>query len=227
MRIAITRVPGKESRDSDLCRRYGHECYTVSPLTAEVYPDRIRAFADAANRGEYDCIFFTSALPARLIAPLLARRIRIIAIGPQTARALAEAGVDAEMLPSFYSRDFVPFVGSWLRGRRVGIPRADVPNPALLEAIAAAGGSAEEVRCYSLQKSGVPLDLAGADALLFTSALSFREAVWDRREGLLLMAIGERTAEAMRERGIEPAVVGDGSIRGTLRALAERAGEKR
>ncbi len=227
MRIAITRVPGKEGGDPDLCRHFGHECYTVSPLTAEVYPDSIREFADAANRGKYDCIFFTSALPARRIAPLLARRIRIVAIGPQTARALAEAGVGAEMLPSYYSRDFVPFVGSWIRGRCVGIPRADIPNPELLEAIAAAGGSADEVRCYSLKKSGTPLDLAGADALLFTSALSFREAIWDRREGLLLMAIGDRTAEAMRECGMEPAVVGDGSIRGTLRALAEHLGDKR
>ena len=219
MRIAITRIPGKGAGDARICQKYGHECYTVSPLRVELYPDRIREFVDAANRGELDCIFFASAVPARVMGPLLTSPPRVIAIGPQTARTLAKSGIRVETLPAFYSRALVPYLGEWIRGRRIGIPRADVPNPALITAIEGAGGIPVEVRCYRLVPTGTPLATDGADALLFTSGTSFREAAWTPRPGLLLMAIGEVTAAAMREGGAPPAVVGDGSLEGTLGAL--------
>jgi len=219
MRIAVTRIAGKEARDTLTCRRYGHECYTVSPLKIEIYQDRVRSFVEAANRGDLDCIFFASAVPAGLMGPLLTSPPRVIAIGPQTARTLEKSGIRCETLPSFYSRSFVPYLGDWIRGRRIGIPRADVPNPALLAAIEQAGGIPVEVRCYGLVPTGTPLATDGADALLFTSGSSFSRAVWQPRPGLLLVAIGEITAGVMKEAGATPAVVGDGSLEGTLKAL--------
>jgi uroporphyrinogen-III synthase len=219
MRIAVTRVAGKEARDAGTCRRHGHECYTVSPLRVEVYRDRVEAFLGAANRGEFDGIFFASAVPAELLGPRLRSRPRVIAIGPQTARTLGKHGIPCETLPSFYSRDLVPYLGDWIRGKRIGIPRANVPNPALLAAIESAGGIPAEVRVYGLVPTGEPLTTDGADALLFTSGSSFSEAVWRPRPGLLLMAIGDITAGVMRAAGAEPAVVGDGSLEGTLLAL--------
>jgi Uroporphyrinogen-III synthase len=123
------------------------------------------------------------------------------------------------VLPAFYSRDFVPYLGEWIRGRRIGIPRADVPNPALLMAIETAGGIATEVRCYSLEPTGVTLDLRTADAVLFTSAMSFTTAVWEKSPDLIIMAIGDITAAAMSGAGTVPHVVGDGSLEGCLSAL--------
>jgi uroporphyrinogen-III synthase len=225
MRIAVTRVAGKEARDAGTCRKHGHECYTVSPLRAEVYHDRLDSFADAANRGEFDGIFFASAVPAELLGPRLRSPPRVIAIGPQTARTLAKHGIRCETLPSFYSRDLVPYLGDWIRGKRIGIPRADVPNPALLGAIGAAGGIPVEVRVYGLIPTREPLATDGADALLFTSGSSFTEAVWQPRPSLLLMAIGEITAGVMRAAGAEPVVVGDGSLEGTLAALDRYLGK--
>ena len=219
MRIAVTRIAEKGTRDVLTCRRYGHECYTVSPLRVEVHRDRVETFLAMANRGELDCIFFASAVPAELMAPRLRSPPRVIAIGPQTARTLEEHGIRCETLPAFYSRDLVPYLGGWIRGKRIGIPRADVPNPALLRAIGDAGGIAVEVRVYGLIPTKEPLAADGADALLFTSGSSFSEAVWHPRPGLLLMAIGEVTAGVMRAAGAEPAVVGDGSLEGALTAL--------
>ncbi len=54
---------------------------------------------------------------------------------------------------------------------------------------------------------------------LFTSARSFTDAVLLGREGKLLIAVGNMTAEAMRYKGVNPDVVGDGSLAGTLAAL--------
>ncbi|KAF5062457.1 Uroporphyrinogen-III synthase HemD [anaerobic digester metagenome] len=225
MRIAITRLPNKGGDDAERCARFGHACYPVSPLRAEVFPEAQDAFVTALEEGRFDGLFFTSALPAELVGPALVRsreRPRVIAIGPATRAALARHGVEAEVLPSFYSRDFAPHLGSWLRGRTIGIPRADVPNEALLEAIREEGGIPAEFRIYGLSRTGEPLDLAGADAVLFTSANSFSEAVWTPRPGLLVCAIGEVTAERMRKAGVEPDAVGDGSLEGALRAIEAR-----
>jgi uroporphyrinogen-III synthase len=219
MKIAVTRLAGKEKSDAARCAAAGHSCYSVHPLRSAVREDRIEAFVEACSRGRFDCIFFTSALPAKLIAPRLGRFPRVIAIGPQTAKELRQHDIDCEVLTSFYSRDFVPYLGDWIRGKRIGIPRADVPNPGLFDAIVAAGGVPQEFRCYSLEPTGAELDLDGAGAILFTSAMSYTKAVWTPRSRLLVMAIGEITAEAMRKGGIVPAVVGDGSLEGTLNAL--------
>jgi len=219
MKIAITRLENKAAGDRALCASYGHDCYTVSPLRAELRTDRVDTFVEAVHRGEFDCLFFSSALPAAVVGPKLERWPRVIAIGPKTAEVLRGFGIEAEVLPTFYSRDFVPYLGDWLRGRTVGIPRADVPNPGLLEAIAAAGGTVREERVYALIPTGVKLALDAADAVLFTSAMSYREARWQPRDDLLLVAIGEITADAMRAGGHPPAVTGDGSLAGTLEAL--------
>jgi uroporphyrinogen-III synthase len=219
MKIAVTRLAGKEKSDAARCAAAGHSCYSVHPLRSLIREDAIREFVSSADRGEFDCIFFTSALPAKLIAPRLGRFPRVVAIGPQTAKELRQSAIDCEVLTSFYSRDFVPYLGDWIRGRRIGIPRADVPNPGLMDAITAAGGIPVEFRCYSLEPTEEELSLADAGAILFTSAMSFEKAVWAPRRDLLLMAIGEITAHAMRRGGSDPSVVGDGSLEGTLGAL--------
>ncbi|WP_292371086.1 uroporphyrinogen-III synthase [Methanoregula sp. UBA64] len=221
MKIAVTRLSGKEERDAARCAAFGHCCYSVHPLRSEIQNKVVSAFAEAVERGEFDCIFFTSALPAKILAPILVNPPRVIAIGPETARELERCGIASETLPGFYSRDFVPFLGAWIRGKTIGLPRADVPNAPLIGTIEAAGGIAREFRCYRLAPTNEPLDLAQADALLFTSAMSYKKAVWTPRCGLLVMAIGDVTADAMRCGGTFPDIVGDGSLEGTLAALNE------
>lgn len=219
MKIAVTRLAGKEKNDAARCAQFGHTCYSVHPLHSEIRPRAITAFIEAVDRSEFDCLFFTSALPAKIIAPLLNRFPRIIAIGPQTAKELQHYEIDCETLTSFYSRDFVPYLGDWIRGKHIGIPRADVPNPSLIDAITAAGGIPHEFRCYGLEPTGESLNLENADAILFTSAMSFAKAVWTKHSDLVVIAIGDITAATMRAAGTNPVVVGDGSLEGTLMAL--------
>jgi len=226
MKIAVTRLKGKEKSDSSRCREYGHECYSVHPLRSELRESEIDAFVRAVSSGAFDCIFFTSALPAKIIAPRLKNPPRVIAIGPQTAKELEEYHITCETLPGFYSRDFVPYLGNWIKGKRIGIPRADVPNDKLLDSITAAGGIVHEFRCYGLEPTGETLPLDSADAVLFTSAMSFARARWTPRDNLLVMAIGEITAATMTAGGTTPAVTGDGSLEGSLKALNAYIGQK-
>jgi len=219
MKIAVTRLAGKEKSDAVRCAKAGHTCYSVHPLRSELRGHAIAEFVKGVANNEYDCIFFTSALPAKIIAPLFKKVPRVIAIGPQTAKELEQSGIGCETLPGFYSRDFVPYLGDWIVGKHIGIPRADVPNPALLDAITAAGGIVHEFRCYGLEPTGETLALDTAEAILFTSAMSYTKALWTPRRDLLVMAIGDITAAAMRKGGTEPIVMGDGSLEGALTAL--------
>lgn len=219
MKIAITRLREKAGKDAALCRKYGHECFTVSPLASEVYIDNTREFVSRVNAGEFDCLFFTSALPAQIVGPLLETWPRVIAIGPQTTRTLQGLGIECETLPAFYSRNFAPHLGEWLKGKNVGIPRADVPNPALLDSIRSEGGIPHETAVYGLIATNEELRTEDADAIIFTSGNSFSLAVWDSEQDLIVVAIGDITAERILKAGITPAVVGDGSLEGTLKAL--------
>jgi len=225
MQIAITRLAEKGTADQTLCERYGHSARIISPLKAELKASLVQTFVLAANDGEFDAIFFTSAYPAKYIGMHLDRNItkkcRVIAIGPQTAKILHDQGIPAETLPTFYSRDFVPYLGEWIEGKRIGIPRADVPNPELIQAIEQAGGMAFEYRCYGLVPTGEMLDLNGAESVLFTSANSFSQANLPDLSGILPIAIGDITAKRMQDGGVDPIVVGDGSLEGTLKALNE------
>ncbi|MHB8053541.1 MAG: uroporphyrinogen-III synthase, partial [Methanoregula sp.] len=90
MKIAVTRLAGKEESDAARCAASGHSCYSVHPLRSAIREETIMAFVDAVDHSEFDCIFFTSALPAKIIAPRLNRFPRVIAIGPQTAKELQQ-----------------------------------------------------------------------------------------------------------------------------------------
>ena len=221
MMIAVTRLREKAGKDDELCKKYGHNCRIVSPMEAEIYTDRVEEFAAGVNKGDFDCIFFTSALPAQAIGPLLKRWPRVVAIGPQTAKTLKGFGIDCETLPTFYSRDFVPYLGNWIYGKRIGIPRAEVPNPGLISAVEDKGGIVTEVAIYSLVPTKERLALEGCDVILFTSANSFTYSVWDKSIDIIPVAIGDVTGQRMTESGIVPLVKGDGSLEGTLLALNE------
>jgi uroporphyrinogen-III synthase len=94
-----------------------------------------------------------------------------------------------------------------------------VKNEKLIKGISDAGGIPYEFRCYSLKPTGKILDIKDADAVLFTSAMSFKEAVLPDIRGFIRIAVGDVTADAMRDAGVVPDVVGDGSLKGTLEVL--------
>ncbi len=134
------------------------------------------------------------------------------------------AGLPARPCPASIPAILSRTLGDWIRGKTIGLPRADVPNAPLIDAIAHAGGKPREFRCYRLAPTNEPLDLDQAEAVLFTSAMSYKKAIWTPRSDLLVMAIGEVTAGAMMGGGTLPAIVGDGSLEGTLAALNEHRG---
>ena len=222
MIIAITQHAGAVE-DEAICEKYAHKAKFVSPARYHEHAEEIEKFVTAANNHEFDAIFFPSALAAEklghLINPRLATKVRMIANGPQTAKDLHNAGLAAEMLPFYYSRDLVPYLGKWIRGKKIGIPRADYTYPQLAADIEKAGGIPFEFTCFELAPTNEPLDLAGCGAVLFTSPEVFEMSRLPKVKDMIMIAIGDVTAQAMMYGGCPPSVVGDGSIEGSLIAL--------
>lgn len=221
MKIAITRLAEKGMQDKDICEAFGHEAYIISPLEAVLDSAEIERFISLFHEGVFDAVFFTSAYPAEKVAPKMNTDTlcRIIAIGPKTADILERFGHHPEILPEFYSRAFVPYLKDWIAEKKIGIPRAAVKNEKLIKGISDACGIPYEFGCYSLKPTGDALDIKDADAILFTSAMSFKEAVLPDISSLIKIAVGDVTADAMRDAGVVPDVVGDGSLKGTIEAL--------
>jgi len=223
MLIAITQHAG-DVNDEDICEKYNHKSKTVETVIPIKNEKTHNEFIKAANNCAFDAIFFPSAFSAEKIGPEinphLATKVRMIANGPQTAKKLHNIGLAAEMLPFFYSRDLIPYLGKWIHGKRIGIPRADVTYPKLSDEIKEAGGIPCEYKCYELIPSNTEVDLTGCGAIIFTSPAAYKLAKLPPiSNDVILAAIGEVTADAMMYGGHMPSIVGDGSIEGTIKAL--------
>jgi len=222
MLIAITQHAGAVE-DEAICEKYSHKAKFVAPARYQENADEFEKFVTATNNREFDAVFFPSALAAEklgaLVDPRLATKVRMIANGPQTAKDLHNVGLAAEMLPFYYSRDLIPYLGKWIHGKKIAIPRADYTYPQLAADIERAGGVPFEYHCFELAPTNEPLDLEGCGAVLFTSPEAFEMSRLPKVKDIIMIAIGDVTANAMMYGGCPPSVVGDGSVEGSLIAL--------
>ena len=163
------------------------------------------------------------ALAARLLASgrRLPDRLRIAAVGPATADALAAAGVRVDHVPDRYLTVAIAEGLGDLRGRRVVLARADTATPALHDALVARGAIVEEAIAYrtiegpassrELLRVTLQRDL---DGIAFTSGSTVRGLMRlaspiDRARARTLAAfcIGPVTAAEARNSGFHVAAV--------------------
>ncbi len=177
------------------------------------------------NRGKgprVDCDFtlFTSRTGVSFaldnVNPDELRASTICAIGPKTAEALTELGVDVDVVPEeFSSRGLVDSLKDRVNGKKVEVARSSEGTEKLINGLNAAGAYVHETKLYSLKfpKLSQPLDgkIAEADVFLFTSSLMVHhllELSEDQdfvkrilNDGLV-GALGRPTEEALTDLGI-------------------------
>ncbi|HEY0191341.1 MAG TPA: uroporphyrinogen-III synthase, partial [Kofleriaceae bacterium] len=148
------------------------------------------------------------------------------AVGPATARALADAGIPAR-LPAG-ARDGASLAAAViadraLRGRRVLVPRAEAGRDELVDALRAAGAEVDAVAAYRTVAApgdhpaiahGLALLRAGDAAVCAMFAPSQVAALVDLLGPLAALAtrfaaIGQTTAAALRAAGVTRLVVAD------------------
>ena len=244
-RILITRPEGQSSTLAALL--HAHGATPIEIPTIALAPPASFCALDAAlvTLRTYDWLLFTSANAVRALAAR-ARTLnlpphprRIAAIGPATARALAETGIalNADLMPQqAVAESLAEALAPHAAGASMLLVRAAEARDLLPEALAAAGAQVTVAEAY---RNVVPPAAAPAlaqlfassppDAITFTSASTAQnlQAVLSAAQlqvppASVLASIGPITSRAMRELGLEPTVEArEATIESLVQALVE------
>ncbi len=222
MRIAVTKLEEKSEGIHELFRRYGHEAVIVSTMRAMPPADLapLSHLAEMISKNKIDILVFTSSLGVEKLFGRIkpGKNVRIVSVGPKTAKKVEEYGFRSEIIEKFSSGHFAEYLGD-ISGKTIGIARAEVPNPELVNSLTKGGATVIEAPAYRLEASRSIVDiLDDVDAVIFTSAKSFELSgfVPEHAKWLKVVAIGQKTAEVMRKRGINPIIVGNGTLEDCL-----------
>lgn len=226
VKIAVTKLEEKSEGIKELFSRYGHEAVIVSTMRAldpaDIEP--LLLLCSMIQKGKIDILIFTSSLGvAKLFDKVMpGRNLRIVSVGPKTAKKVREYGFKSEVIEKFSSEHFADYLGD-ISEKTIGIARADVPNPALLDSLKKKGAFIIEAPSYRLEPSGEKIHgvLNNVEAVIFTSAKSFELSGFSKDEAKMIksIAIGNKTAEAMIRSGIKPDFIGNGTLEDCLSAL--------
>jgi uroporphyrinogen-III synthase len=231
VRIVVTRPESKPLADE--LEQLGAEV-TIVPLI-EIRPAEGRALEDAIDTmSSYDWIVLTSVNGVAAVAEGLAslRGARVAAVGPVTAAAIQEAGVEPTFVAKRASDDIAAGLGD-ISGKRVLLPQADIAEPHLAEELRGRGADVETVVAYRTILVEPPmwgiLPLRIADAVVLASGSACRSlaAAGGAGGGAMLVCIGPKTAKVAREVGLKVGLVADETTSdGIIRALVDEFGDK-
>jgi uroporphyrinogen III methyltransferase/synthase len=219
------RIESEEVRRAvESIREYALICLT-SPNGAHLLFDALAA----GGAAEPDATDTTAGLDARALAGAT-----FAAIGPGTARALAEHGIAADVVPERFVAEALveALAGVEVEGRRVLVARAAEARDVLPDALRKRGAEVDVVSLYETvreQPEAAAVEAAqGADYVTFTSSstvTNLTEVLGDRfPSGARIVSIGPVTSDTARAAGLEVDVEADRhDIDGLLAALLEDA----
>jgi uroporphyrinogen III methyltransferase/synthase len=214
--VAVTRARAQASALAARLRDLGAAVVEAPAIRIEPLP------AERPDLTRYDLVAVTSPNGAeRLLALLRDARelagITVAAIGPGTARALRERGVEPDVVPERAVAEGLVEALREVPVTRALIARAAEGRDVLPDALRERGAEVDVLALY--ETVAVPLDdatrdaAARADYVLFTSASSVRFFVRAAGDGALreprLASIGPATSAALREHGAEPDLEAD------------------
>ncbi len=238
-RVVVTRARAQASGLAATLRGLGAEVVELPAIRIEPRIDSDEVRRVAGGVGAYDLICLTSPNGVRLLfeameaAGLDARAlagVTVAAIGPGTARALAERSVLADVVPErFVAEGLIEALeDEEVAGTRVLIARAAEARDVLPDALRERGAEVDVVALYETvrEQPGVEeIEAAqGADYVTFTSSstvTNLTETLGDSfPKDARIVSIGPITSETIRAKGLEVHVEAERhDIDGLLTAL--------
>ena len=231
-RVVITRP--EAGRLAGELERLGAEV-TIVPLI-EIRPAEGRALEDAIDTmSSYDWIVLTSVNGVAAVAQGLSGltgETRVAAVGPVTAEAIRESGLEPAFVAARASDDIAGGLGE-IDGMKVLLPQADIAEPHLADELRGRGAAVDAVVAYRTVLVEPPmwgiLPLRIADAVVLASGSACRSlaAAGGAGGGAMLVCIGPKTAKVAREVGLKVGLVADETTSdGIIRALVDEFGDK-
>jgi uroporphyrinogen III methyltransferase/synthase len=242
-RVVVTRARAQASGLAAALRALGAEVVELPAIRIEplIDSDEVRKVAGAL--GVYELICLTSPNSVRLLfeamesAGVDARAlagVTVAAIGPGTARALAERGVLADVVPErFVAEGLIEALEDQeVAGARVLVARAAEARDVLPDALRGRGAEVDVLALYGTVREQPGKDeveaAQSADYVTFTSSstvTNLTEALGDRFPAAArIVSIGPITSGTARDAGLEVAVEAERhDIDGLLAALLDDA----
>ena len=245
-RVVVTRARAQASGLAATLRELGAEVVELPAIRIEPRIDSEEAQKVAAAVGTYELVCLTSPNGVRLLfeamenAGLDARALAgatVAAIGPGTARALAERGVIADVVPErFVAEGLIEALADEeVSGARVLVARAAEARDVLPDALRERGAEVDVVALYeTVREEPDPAEVEAArsaDYVTFTSSstvTNLTAALGDRfPANARIVSIGPITSETARNAGLEVDVeAGRHDIDGLLEALLADAAQR-
>ncbi|MGH7853821.1 MAG: uroporphyrinogen-III synthase [Candidatus Binatia bacterium] len=245
-RIVVTRAGAQAYGLVEQIEKAGGE--VIELPTIEIQPPESFAAFDAAvkNIEQYDWLIFTSV---NSIAPFLERlrvggksvesihSLQVGAIGPETAKRLASAGITTALVPERYQAEGIldAVKPETMKGKRVLIPRAAEAREILPETLRAWGATVDVVIAYRTALPNVDtaplaelLRQRKIDVITFTSSSTVRnflrlfggKKLAEIAAGSEIACIGPITASTVEQAGGRPEIVAaEFTINGLTRAI--------
>jgi uroporphyrinogen III methyltransferase/synthase len=238
-RVVVTRARAQASGLAATLRDLGAEVIELPAIRIEPRIETPEVRQAVAEIGGYSLVCLSSPNGVRLLfeavaaADLDARALAgatVAAIGPGTARALAERGIVADVVPERFVAEAMveALAGIDVEGRRVLVARAAEARDVLPEALRERGAEVDVVALYETVRERpdeTEIERAQeADYVTFTSSSTVTnlvEALGDRfPSSARVVSIGPVTSEAARAAGLQVDVEAERhDVDGLLEAL--------
>jgi uroporphyrinogen III methyltransferase / synthase len=221
-RVVVTRARAQASGLATTLRGLGAEVVELPAIRIEPRIDSEEVGAVAGALGVYELVCLTSPNGVRLLfeamenAGVDARAlagVTVAAIGPGTARALAERGVLADVVPERFVAEGLleALEGHAVDGTRVLVARAAEARDVLPDALRERGAEVDVLALYETvreQPSDEEIEAAqNADYVTFTSSstvTNLTEALGDRfPKDARIVSIGPITSETIGAAGLK------------------------
>ena len=244
-RVIVTRARAQASGLARTLRELGAEVVELPAIRIEPRIEAAEVREAAAAIGVYELICLTSPNGVKLLFEAIAAGgldsralagVTVAAIGPGTARALAEHGVLADVVPErFVAEGLIEALADTdVEGARVLVARAAEARDVLPEYFEQRGAAVDVLALYETvreQPDEAAIEAAqGADYVTFTSSstvTNLTEALGERfPKGARIVSIGPVTSETVTAAGLRVDVEAERhDIDGLLTALLADASQ--
>ena len=225
-RVLVTRPREQAGAFASALREAGAMVFEVPVI--ELLPPEDWTPVDAAieHFGDYDWVAFTSANGVRAFCRRVLEkgrdarafgRTRICAIGPETAQALEDYGLRADLVPDEYVAEAVAQALAKHEPKSVLIPRARIARDVLPAELRSRGADVDVVEVYRTEApegaaNRLKEALPEVDVITFTSSstvTNFMRLAGGVPDAVKVACIGPITAQTAREHGLTVDVVAD------------------